>query len=178
MPIEAFWFGQDLRVISSAPEYRNAIGTRIVKIGSTLINEVRPKLQQLIPQGESEWFELDRSAGLITQIEPLAVLHIIPYSDTAQFTFETDSGSRFTLHLRADAPGKNSSLILGDQVPLPFQQPDAPFWFTYLSDSGSIYVNFRSYQDLEEQTKRLWDFISQHPAKRLIVDMRWNAAET
>ena len=175
LPIEVFWFGQDLRVIRAAPEYKNAIGTRIVKIGSSSINEVRPKLQQLIPQGESEWFELDRSAGLITQIEPLAALHIIPHSDTAQFTFETDSGSRFTLQLRAEAPGKSTSLLsFGDQVPLPFQHPDAPFWFTYLSDSQSIYVNFRSYQDLEEQTKQLWDFIAQHPAKRLIVDMRWN----
>jgi hypothetical protein len=175
LPIEVFWFGEDLRVLRAAPEYKKAIGSRIVTIGSTSINEVRRRLQQLIPQGESEWFVMDRSAGLVTEIEPLAALHIISYSDTAQFTFETDSGGRFTLELRPDPPGKRSSLVtLGDQVPLPFQHSDASFWFTYLPQSQTVYVDFRSYQDLEEQTKHLWEFIAQHPAKHLIIDMRWN----
>ena len=175
LPVEAFWFGNDLRVVRAAPEYKKAIGTRIVKLGSTAINEVKRELQQLISQGESEWFVLDRSAGLITQIEPLAALHIIPYSDTAAFTFETDSGSRFTLQLRADPPGKSSSLImLSDQIPLSFQHLEAPLWFTYLPDSQTVYVDFRSYRELQEETKHLWEFIAQHPARRVIIDMRWN----
>jgi hypothetical protein len=128
LPIEAFWFGENLRVVRASREYQKAIGTKIVKIGPTSINEVQRKLQQLIPQGESEWFVMDRSAGLITQIEPLAALHIIPYSDITEFTFETDSGSRFTLQLRADAPGNAPLISLGAQVPLPFQHPDEPFW--------------------------------------------------
>lgn len=118
---------------------------------------------------------MDRSAGLITQIEPLAALHIIPYSDTAAFTFETDSGSQFTLQLRADPPGNSSSLVtLGDQIPLPFQHPEAPLWFTYLPDSQTVYVDFRYYQNLQEETKHLWEFLAQHPARRVIIDMRWN----
>jgi hypothetical protein len=175
LPIEVFWFGNDLRVVCAAPEYKRALGTKVVKIGATPIKQVQQGLQQLIPQGESQWFVMDRSAGLVTQIEPLAALHIIPYSDTADFTFATDSGSQFTLQLRADSPSKSASLVpLGDPTPLPFQHPEAPFWFSYLPDSQSVYVNFRSYQGLEEQTKLLAEFIAQRPAKRLIVDMRWN----
>jgi hypothetical protein len=174
LPIEVFWFGDDLRVVRAAPEYKKAIGTKIVKVGSMPINEARRKLQQLIPQGENEWFVMDRSAGLITQIEPLAALHIIPYSDTAEFTFETDSGNRFTLQLRTDAPGKTRMLVTLGQVPLPFQHPEAPFWFTYLPNTQTVYVDFRSYPDLAEQSKRLWDFIGQEVTKRLIIDMRWN----
>jgi hypothetical protein len=175
LPIEAFWFGNDLRVVRAAPEYQKAIGTRIVMIGSTSISDVQQKLQRLISQGESEWFVMDRSAGLIIQIEPLAALHIIPYSDSAEFTFETDSGSRFTLQLRADETGKSTPLVpLDDQVPLPFQHLEEPFWFTYLSDSQTVYADFRSYQALQEETEHLGEFIAQHPAKRLIIDMRWN----
>jgi hypothetical protein len=175
LPIEAFWFGNDLRVVRAAPEYQKAIGAKIVKISSTSTHEVQRKLQQLIPQGESDWFVMDRSAGLITQIEPLAALHIIPYSDSAEFTFETDSGSRFALQLRADPSDKSTPLVaLNDQVPLPFQHPEAPFWFTYLSDSQTVYVDFRSYQGLQEEAGHLWEFMTQHPAKRLIIDMRWN----
>jgi hypothetical protein len=175
LPIEVFWFGNDLRVVRAAPEYEKAIGTKIVKVGSTEISEVKRRLQQLIPQGESDWLVMDRSAGLITQVEPLAALHIIPYSDTATFTFETESGSRFTLQLRADPRRQSRSLAaLSERIPLPFQRPEAPLWFTYLQDSQTLYVDFRSYEDLQEETKSLWEFIAQHPVKRMIIDMRWN----
>jgi hypothetical protein len=176
LPFEAFWFGDDLRVVRAAAEYRNVIGTKIVKVGSTSIDEVRRKLQQLIPQGESEWLALDRSAGLITQVEPLAPLHIVPYSDTVAFTFETDSGSRFTLEVRAEPPGESRALVMdSDRIPLPFQHPEAPLWFTYLADSQTVYVDFRSYEDLQKETKPLWEFLAQHPVRRTIIDLRWNS---
>lgn len=38
-----------------------------------------------------------------------------------------------------------------------------------------MYVDFRSYQDLKEETQHLFELIAQYPqAKRLIIDMRWN----
>lgn len=175
VPIEVFWFGDELRVVRAAPKYSSVLGTRIIAVGSTPLDEVNRRLQQLIPQGESEWFVMDKSARLITQIEPLAALHIIPDGDTASFTFETDSGRRFTLALRADPPGKSTAMVmLGNRVPLSFQHADDGLWFTYLPDSQTVYVDFRSYQNLEQETKPLWDFIAEHSPKRLIVDMRWN----
>jgi len=175
LPIEAFWFGDDLRVVRAAPEYKQALGTRIVTVGSTPVDEVQRNLQRLIPEGENKWFVMDKGAQLITQIEPLAALGIIPYSDSASFTFENDSGSRFVRQLRADPPGDSRALETpGDRAPLPFQHPDAPFWFTYLSDSQTVYVGFRSYQDLQQETQHLWESIAQHPVKRLIIDMSWN----
>ena len=175
LPIEVFWFGNDLRVVRAAPEYKEAIGTKIVKVGSTNINEVHRDLLQLISQGESEWFVMDRSAKLITEIEPLAALHIIPDAGTVEFTFESDSGRRFTLQLRANPPGESRSLVmLSDLIPLPFQHPEAPLWFTYLPDSQTVYVDFRSYEQLQEETTALWEFTAQHPVRRMIIDMRWN----
>jgi hypothetical protein len=35
LPIEAFWFGDELRVVRAALEYKKAIGTKIVEVGST-----------------------------------------------------------------------------------------------------------------------------------------------
>jgi RIO-like serine/threonine protein kinase len=66
LPFDAFWFGEDLRVVRAAPKYKEAIGIKISKIGLTSINEVRQKLQQLSPHSDSEWFVMDRNAGLIT----------------------------------------------------------------------------------------------------------------
>jgi hypothetical protein len=61
-----------------------------------------------------------------------------------------------------------------DPAPLPFRHQEEPFWFTYLPDSKVIYADFRSYDDLERQAARLWEFIARNPVQRLVIDMRWN----
>ncbi len=52
-PLEGFWFGNDFRVIRAAPEYRKALGARIVSIGSVSIGEIQKRIQQFVPQAEN-----------------------------------------------------------------------------------------------------------------------------
>ncbi|HEV2271844.1 MAG TPA: hypothetical protein VGR92_20520 [Steroidobacteraceae bacterium] len=174
-PLEVFWFGHDLRVVRAAPEYRQALGTRLVAIGSFSIREVQLRLQQLIPQGENQWYVLDSSAQQVVSVEPLTALGILPNLGPADFTFEDDSGRRFELRIKPVAPDiSDSAEVAGNPVPLPFQHPDDPLWFTYLAGSKTVYVDFRSYQDLKARAARLVAYVAKLPVKRLIIDMRWN----
>jgi hypothetical protein len=174
-PLEVFWFGNDLRVVRAAPEYRQALGARIVAIGSFPISDVQRKLQQLIPQGENHWHVLNESAAQITSVEPLAALGVLPDIGPADFTFEDASGRRFKVRIRPLPAGTDDSGEIGQSpVPLPFQHPADPLWFTYLPDSKTVYVDFRSYQDLKTHCAQLWAYMAKRPVKRLIVDMRWN----
>lgn len=174
-PLEVFWFGNDLRVIRAAPEYRQALGAKVIAIGSFPIGEVERRLQLLIPQGENQWHVLDSSAQQLMKVEPLAALGVLPDLGPADFTLEDDFGRRFTLRIRPVPGGTNASgEVANNPVPLPFQHPEDPFWFTYLDDAQTVYVDFRSYRDLQTQSAQLWEFLAKHPAKRLIIDMRWN----
>src|SRR4051812_18856318 len=174
-PLEVFWFGNDLRVIRAAPEYREVLGARIVSIGSLSIAEAQQKIQQLIPQAENQWYVLNSSAKLLMSVEPLAALGVIPRLGPADFGFEDDSGRRFKLRIRpVPAGASDSDEIAIEPVPLPFQHPEDPLWFTYLPDSRTVYVDFRSFHDLQTQSARLWDYIAKLPVDRLIIDMRWN----
>jgi hypothetical protein len=174
-PLEAFWFGNDLRIIRAAPEYRKALGARLVAIGSTSIEEVRNKIQQFVPQAENQWYLLNSSAKELMRAELLAASGVIPRPRSADFTFEDDSGLSFKLRIQpVPAGASQSGQIAIEPVPLPFQHPEDALWFTHLPDSKAVYVNFRSYQDLEKQSARLWEYIGRHPAERLIFDMRWN----
>jgi hypothetical protein len=174
-PLEGFWFGNDLRVIRAAPEYREALGSRIVSIGSVTIAEAQKRIQQFVPQAENQWYVLNSSAKQLMSVEPLAALGVLPDLGSAEFTFENDSGRRFKLRIRAAPAGASESgKVTIEPVPLPFQHPDDALWFTYLADSKTVYVDFRSYRDLETQSARLWEYIGRHPVRRLIIDMRWN----
>jgi hypothetical protein len=174
-PLQGFWFGNDLRVIRAAPEYREALGARIISIGSVSIGEAQKKIQQFIPQGENQWYVLNSSANLLLSAEPLAASGILPGLGSADFTFENASGRRFKLRIRpVPAGASESGEVAIEPVPLPFQHQEDALWFTYLADSKTVYVNFRSYQDLETQSARLWEYIEKYPVRRLIIDMRWN----
>jgi hypothetical protein len=174
-PLEGFWFGNDLRVIRAAPEYGEALGARIVSIGSVSIGEARQRIQQFVPKAENQWYVLNSSAEQLMRVELLAALGVLPSLGSADFTFEDDSGRRFKLRIRPVTAGASESAQVAiEPVPLPFQHPEDALWFTYLADSKTVYVNFRSYQDLEKQSARLWEFVARHPVGRLIIDMRWN----
>ena len=174
-PLEVFWFGDDLRVTRAAPEYRKALGARIVSIGSVPIGEVQKRIQQFVPQAENQWYVLNSSAKQLMSVEPLAALGVLPGLVPADFTFEDDSGRRFKLRIRPVSSGASESgEVAMEPVPLPFQHQDDALWFTYLADSKTVYVDFRSYRDLESQSERLWEFIRREPVRRLIIDMRWN----
>lgn len=174
-PLEVFWFGNDLRVVRSAPEYRQALGAKLVAIGSFSISQVRRRLQQLIPQGENRWYVLDSSARQVVNVEPLAALGILPNLGPADFTFEDDSGHRFQLRIKPVAAGtEGADEVARNPVPLPFQHADDPLWFTYLPDSKTVYVDFRSYKDLKTRAAELTAYIAKRPVERLIIDLRWN----
>jgi len=106
--------------------------------------------------------------------EPPAALGVLPDLGPADFTFEDDSGRGFKLRIQPAAGDGDSREPAKDPVPLPFQHPEDPFWFTYLVGSETVYVDFRSYHDLESQAARLWEFIANNSVKRLVIDMRWN----
>ena len=174
-PLEGFWFRDEFRVIRAAPDYREALGARIVSIGSLSIAEAREKIQQFIPQAENQWYVLNSSAQQLMTVELLAAAGVLPGPGSAVFTFEEDSGRRFELQIRPVPSGASEAgQVAIEPLPLPFQHPEDALWFTYLADSKTVYVNFRSFQHLETRSARLWEFVGRHPVRRLIVDMRWN----
>jgi hypothetical protein len=174
-PLEGFWFGSDFRVIRAAPDYREALGARIVAIGSVSIDEAQKRIQQFVPQAENQWYVLNDSATQLMRVELLAAVGVIPDRGPAKFTFEDDSVRRFSLRIQPVPAGtRDSADVPLEPVPLPFQRRKEALWFTYLADSKTVYVVFRSYQDLETQAAKLLEFIDRHPVSRLIIDMRWN----
>jgi hypothetical protein len=53
-PIELYWFGDDLRVIRTTPEYKEALGKRVIAIGSTPIAAADQDVRGLIEKHETE----------------------------------------------------------------------------------------------------------------------------
>jgi tetratricopeptide (TPR) repeat protein len=64
-------------------------------------------------------------------------------------------------------------------TPLWLKDTDNLFWFEYLKDSKTVYVQFNGVADKENETvadfsRRLFDFVEKNPVDRLVLDLRWN----
>ena len=174
-PLELSWFQEDLRVLRTVPAYQEVLGIRLIAINGVTIAEVNTRIQSVIPQGENEWYVLQQSAGQMIRAEVLASLGILPQIGAAPFTFEDDQGRQFPVTLACVPPNTKLDWIsVREDPPLSQQRPSEPFWFVSLPEDETVYVNFRSYTDLEQHARRLWEFVDHQMPKRLILDLRQN----
>ncbi|MDZ4861286.1 MAG: hypothetical protein SGI88_20125 [Candidatus Hydrogenedentes bacterium] len=176
-PIAAFWFGDELRVTRAAPAYKDAVGARIVKIGDVDIGEVQKRLLTVICQGENEWYVMSASPSFMLRPEVLHALEIVPELNRASFTFASEDGKQFALDIVPVAadPAMNARMVtLGQEEPLFRKKPGEAFWFTYLPETDTVYANFRKYDSLVEDARKLFELVDSNPTKRLVIDLRQN----
>jgi hypothetical protein len=184
LPIALQWFGADLRVLAAAPDYRAALGARVVGIGDLSLAEAQARVVTCFPSAaaENEWYVLNTSPAFIVRPEVLHALGIIADPARVPVTFAGDDGHRFTLELIPieQPPVVNRRFAVQGWIPaassppLFRERPGEPFWFRLLPDSQTVYVSFRSYQDLGQHAYRLLQFLDRVRPARLIIDIRQN----
>jgi len=174
-PVSLNWFGDDLYVIATGPAYKDALGTRLSKIGNFTIAEIHQKLASVISQDENKWYTMSTAPAYLMIPEILVTLGIVKDYDHASFVFLDSTNSEIKLDLIPRAATPNNPWIPASKIqPLFRQNLNDPFWFTYLEDINAVYVNFKKYDNLNRDADKLFDFIEQKRATRLIVDLRFN----
>lgn len=178
VPLELFWFGNELRVTRAAPTHRRVLGTKLVKIGGADIADVYARSLPFIPGGETEGFVRSTHADLVARPVFLHALGLARDTKAARYTFEDDRGRRFTLDLNAEANADGAAwLDAAAHTPLYREQPAAPLWFKHLPDSRTVYVNFKGYprrREFAAFSKQLFDFLEQSAVERVVFDLRQN----
>ena len=43
-----------------------------------------------------------------------------------------------------------------------------------LAEAGTVYVSFRTYEDLRSKSRDLWSFVDSHPVRKIAIDLRQN----
>lgn len=176
-PLVLYWFGKELRVVRALPEYKRALGARVVKIGGAGVEEVAARVRVLQSQGENEWFFLETGPPLMTRPEVLHALGVVPDAGRASYTLADEQGGQFTLDIPAvpfDPQLGSRMLGAAESEPLYRQRPAEGFWFTYLPDAQAVYVNFRKYDSLGEHVRKLFELVDANPTRKLIIDLRQN----
>jgi hypothetical protein len=174
-PLSLYWFGNELRVTRTGARYQQAAGAKVVQIGDFKIADTSARVAQLIAHENDYWVRL-LSAGYIPFAEILHALKVIPNLQRARWTFEDDKGNQFSLDFDATTTGEAIEWVSASpELPLYRQKQDEQFWFTYLTESQTVYANFKGYHEkFNERASELLNLIKQKSPKRLVIDMRQN----
>lgn len=165
LPVELYWFDDELAVIRAAAAHRDLIGGRVLAIGDRAVADVHAQLQALIPQGENEWFVLAKSAELMREPEVLAALGL-----ESRFQLIDARGREIVASLAAS----DEPLTPADAAPLSMQRLEEPLWFSWLEEQNAVYVQFRSYDNLQATAAPLFEALAKRPPSKLIIDLRRN----
>jgi hypothetical protein len=165
-------FGSDYRVVDIDPRWKNAIGTRVIRIGEVPVERASELAHELYSRDENPPSADSFVEGVLTTGAALHGLGITSDRNQARYTLLEDSGNEFTIDVRSGPPSGELARPF-QKTPL-YLQNTAPFTCTYLGEASTLYCNIRAILDLKTPSKEMFETIEQKHPQKLAIDLRRN----
>jgi len=200
LPVRLWWFADGLFVVRAQPGYEALLGARVTHLCGRPVGEVRRAVRGLYA-GNDAW--ADYMGGYtMTSPELLEGLHLCPPGAAPAARFVARDGRRGERALkplplrRSTAPteawwdlsplhpgvqGPWVSALPADtaRLPLYLRDPLHAYWFRYLADSRTLYVQHNRAGQMEGETmaaftERVLAALGSQTVRRIVVDERFD----
>jgi hypothetical protein len=197
-PIALYLFKDGLFVYAADGQYATAVGGRVVKIGNSSAEQAMNAVRDLVARDNEMGFK-DHLPLLLTTPEVLHAVGLIDDMEKSQFVVERQ-GQQTVIELKpmpAPRPnGDNWALSRnffklpgwvdarqGAKTPIPLslwlRDPQNYFWFEYLAETRTMYVQYNGIANKEDETvadftRRVFAVVDSKPVDRFVLDLRWN----
>jgi hypothetical protein len=197
IPIRFEQYDDGIYVRAAAPEYADAVGGKLVAVGTMSWQEAAQRIKTVISHDpENDGYPRAWLAKMYLNYPVL--LHGLGLSksnESAEYIIEKN-GSRRTFTMSVSKPSPDISIITSTfldstpatwldarpkttMTPLWKQRTGEYYWFIYLPEKRAVYFQFNLVingdgESLAEFAGRLGAFIKQHEVDRLVIDLRHN----
>ncbi len=186
--LRLYTFSDGIYVVDAQPQYKEAIGKKLVAVGSTDVDSVYKEVSSVAPHDNDVMLKLTTAFYMIVP----EVLHAMGITDDVNqpaFMVEDAAGQRTTFNptpLTLDEYLKWSNGTFITLPPNPDvlylqHQYDEAFWYTYLADSKTLYIQYNevtrvtvSGKSMQQFADEIEAFVETTPIDRTIIDMRHN----
>jgi hypothetical protein len=193
-PLTLYFFKDGLFVIAADAEHASILGARVVKIGNATAEQAYDAVKGLVFHDQNNEFGIKASAPFVlTTPEVLSAIGIVDDMDKAQYVLEKN-GKQMMVELKPTSRGSefhstwdfikpkgwlDARDAASAPAPLWLKNVNDLFWYEYLPDSKTVYMQFNGVADKPDEmfsdfTKRLFDFVAKNPVERFVLDLRWN----
>jgi hypothetical protein len=203
-PIRMSWFADDLAVVAAAPAYREALGCRVVRVGSLTPDQAEAAVAPYISY-ENRAHLRHASPRYLVLVELMQHERIADAADHLRLTCAKPDGKEFTLDLppsglaganresreageaEPESPGRaqpGRKLVSAEKalrIPPLFchKHQHPPYWFEYLPDTQALYIQYNLCRDSPTNSfgpfvKKLLAVAGSQPVRRVVVDLRFN----
>ncbi len=189
--IEAFHDG--FFIIAADPEVAEFLAGRITAVGEFPVEDAFKKSSEFLSV-DNEESQKHRFSRLLRTVGSQHQLGLTSNEKQETLKITKKDGSPGTLNLTDLAPSSLPFLgalgvlpenwldacdLEGEEKPLWLRDNDKNYWFEYLEDSQTVYMQYNVVGDARRQPlsrfcSRMFKFIENEEAKRLIIDLRHN----
>lgn len=195
IPVEFYFFEDGIFILAADKQYTNIVGGKILKIGNSTIEQAYEKLSAVVSQDNRMTLK-QRVPKYMTIVEVLHSLDLTDNIDEVLLLVEKD-GKEIPVKIKSGGnllrrgfqgqvqeDEKSSWVKMNDnadnEIPLWLKAASNNYWFEYLEDSQTVYVQYNKVYNKEEGetiasfAHRLSAFVEAHPVERFVLDIRNN----
>ena len=199
VPILLYWLQDGLYVLGVEKDHAAAVGGKVVRIGDVDVEEAMARVEPLVPR-DNEMGVLALSPRYLEIPEVLHALRITPSTDGVTYVVRALNGSEVTVSLEAipdgwlprlgtrpfviPTPADRVNMVYGRGTPerpqpMYLSDPGNLFWYEWLPDSQTLYVQLNAIQNKEDESmasffERVFAAADSLPIDRLVIDLRFN----
>lgn len=175
--IESQWY-----VVKILDENKTLLKTTLESINGIPVEVVAQKIAQVAQFVENEYSLKVRTGSYLTISEVLFHLNIIDSENTAIFGFRNSNNELIHVELSAIASemweesNVSQAVLTVPEIKEP-KNSESDLWFTPVSNTSSLYINFKNYPSFEEMQvfgEQLVTNIQENQIEQVIIDMREN----
>ncbi|HVE57351.1 MAG TPA: tetratricopeptide repeat protein [Pyrinomonadaceae bacterium] len=186
-PLRFYLYKDGLFVQKAAPEYAEAVGGRVVRIGNYSAEDALKMAGQAV-FADNEMGIRENAPVLLSVPEILAGLKInddkqnlkvVVQTGNAEKTFQVKPALNLRELLQPPANWIDSANSSKNQTPLYLKDARNIYWFEYLKEQKTLYVQENAVQNKQDEPlgafyKRVFDFIAANPVEKFVLDLRNN----
>ena len=184
-PVQMQWFSDGLAVVAAMPEQQEALGCRVVRLGSLTPEQAEAAVAPYIPHENKAGLRF-QSPRYLNLVELMQYEKIADASGHLQLTLARTNGEEFTLEIGPPDPGQSGRKLVkaANALHIPTRlwnkHPGTAYWYEYLPDTQTLYLQYNKCADEANNpfagfAKTLFAFADSHPVGRVVVDLRFNA---
>ncbi|MGI6450033.1 MAG: peptidase S41 [Desulfitobacteriia bacterium] len=177
-PLELHWFAEGIYIVGTNQENAELLYGRILKLNGRKIEEAVHRIKPVLGEANESWFK----AQIVYYLPIPGVLQYFGLitGEEMELGVELRSGEEKTVLLK---PVSYKEYVPAERpaepVPLYRSHLDENYWFEYLEEEKTLYFNYGSCRQMREKpfeifNKEFWNFVQEHEADKLVVDIRDN----